>query len=227
MHSVHLIERHFRQHRLDLLLDGMLTANLGWPLGEASPSLPLRLRLLQSQAGLLGLALRRLTELTYGPTTLSRDMTAALLEMRAEDGSFGHEVETRNSPSHAATIPDPLATAVAAAALGAMQRQWRASPSPQVAAAHHTALAALGGMQVGDGLFACPADRNTGERELTAAAILWLLGDDPLFRSLVRYGDLCTCLEERFDDLAADTRNLAAQALRPSGTTGHARGFAA
>lgn len=241
MLSLHLIERHFRQHRLDQLLQGLLPPGVGpasgigvttAPADRYAASLPLRLRLQQTTASPLALALRRLVELTYGPTTLSDDMTRALLALQSDgqptpDGCFGHEPApapeinplTAHEPSpwrqpHQAG--DPLATAAAAAALGAMGRQWQAPLPDRVRAAHHRAVDALAAMQADDGLFICRADRTTAERELTAAATLWLLHDDPLFSSSIRYGDLCTTLEERLDDLAPDAHALATLALRPT-----------
>ena len=82
-------------------------------LADNGTTLPLALqsRLTQPIAA-AGLGLRRLVELTYGPTPLSRDMTAALLEGQLEDGSF-----VGNSDR------DPLATAAALAGLAAVLRE--------------------------------------------------------------------------------------------------------
>jgi hypothetical protein len=205
MLSLHLIERHFRQQRLEQLFDELL--------GEArAAGLPLKLRLLQSPATLISLALRRLAELTFGPSDLSRDMVDLLLAAQASDGSVDH---------------DPLATAAAAAAFAAMDQQWH-TPLPQhAAAARERAVAALAGMQADDSLFHHPADRTTAQRQLVAAAILWLLAGDPLAAAAIRHSDLCTCFEERLDDLPAEVRALVLPALRPAITTRRAHSPAA
>jgi hypothetical protein len=194
MLSLHLIERHYRQQRLEQLFDELL--------GEArAAGLPLKLRLLQSPATLVSLALRRLAELTFGPSDLSREMLDLLLAAQESDGSFDH---------------DPLATAAAAAAFAAMDQQWHAHLSQTAAAARERAVAALADMQADDSLFHHSADRATAQRQLVAAAILWLLAGDPLAAAVIRHSDLCTYFEERLDDLPAEVRALATPALRPT-----------
>lgn len=95
MLSIHTIERNFQQQRFEGLLEAVLANGLRLPL-------PLHIRLSQSPAAGVAMGLRRLVELTYGPTALSRRMTQWLLERQLDDGSFD---------------ADPLATAVVAAAL--------------------------------------------------------------------------------------------------------------
>lgn len=205
MLSLHLIERHFHQQRLEQLFDDLL--------GEArAAGLPLKLRLLQSSAALVGLALRRLAELTYGPSDLSREMIDLLLAAQAPDGSVDH---------------DPLATAAAAAAFAAMDQQWQAALPQHTAAAREQAVAALAAMQADDSLFHYSADRTTAQRRLVAAAILWLLAGDTLSATVIRHSDLCTYFEERLDDLPPEVRALVLPALRPRTVTRHAHTTAA
>src|SRR5580698_853999 len=96
MLSVNRIEHFFEGRKFEQLLDSLASNGVDLPL-------PLRIRLGQSQAAAVALGLRRLLELTYGPTALSRSMTAQLLATQEPDGSFDH---------------DPLATAAAVAAFG-------------------------------------------------------------------------------------------------------------
>ncbi len=96
MLSVNLIERFFQGRRFEQLLDNLASNGMDVPL-------PLHIRLAQVNAAPVALGLRRVLELTYGPTSLSRQMTDYLLGAQEVDGSYGR---------------DSLATAAAVAALG-------------------------------------------------------------------------------------------------------------
>lgn len=167
--------------------------------GTALP-LPLQARLTQP-AATAGLGLRRLTELSYGPTALSRDMTDALLDTQLPDGSFTGPV------GH-----DPLTTAAAAAGLAAVLREQRSLPGaatdPRVAQALDHALAALAGMQDAQGLFLHSDDRTKQDRALTSAFVLFLLARLPGFRETCRFADLMTWFDERADRLDEETAQL-------------------
>ncbi|MEZ6191253.1 MAG: hypothetical protein R3C45_08175 [Phycisphaerales bacterium] len=171
--------------------------------GAALP-LPLQARLTQP-AATAGLGLRRLTELTYGPTSLSRDMIDALLDTQLPDGSFPGQVDH-----------DPLTTAAAAAGLAATLREQRPAPGttpgsvpdPHTAQALDHALTALAGMQDGEGLFRHGDDRTEQDRALTSAFVLFLLARLPGFREACRFADLMTWFDERADRLDEDTAQL-------------------
>lgn len=167
--------------------------------GAALP-LPLQARLTQP-AATAGLGLRRLTELTYGPTSLSRDMIDSLLDTQLPDGSFPGQVDH-----------DPLTTAAAAAGLAATLREQRpapgSTPDPRSTQALENALASLAGMQDAEGLFRHSDDRTEQDRALTSAFILFLLARLPGFRETCRFADLMTWFDERADRLDEDTAQL-------------------
>lgn len=155
--------------------------------------LPVRLRL-SEPAGLpaaaAGLALQRITQLTYRPTPVAIGMARALVALRGEDGKFG-------------TL---AATAVALAGLLAFSDQVRSLPGSaqvdpdlrrEVDASIAAALHRLHRAQEES-----PAAR-LGERptligdELDSAIVLWQLGLDPRFASAVRFEDLLASVEDR------------------------------
>jgi hypothetical protein len=200
MLSVHLIDRYFRSGRNEQLLAGVLANGLEAPL-------PLRARLGQSRAAAVALGLRRVLELTYGPTALSLDMMQALLADQGEDGSFDG---------------DPVVTAAAVAALGRLLEQQSApwqSPvgdTQDLTSARDRALAALAGMQATSMTGSddeCPAFRGTDDRHCrdvsqTAAFILVLLANDAAFRAAVRFADLMSWFDEHRESLDTDTQRL-------------------
>ena len=186
MLSVNLIDRFFRARRYEPLLEGLATNGMVLPL-------PLRVRLSQSPVPAVALGLRRLVELTYGPTSLSGEMTGFLLAAQAEDGSFDG---------------DPLATAAAAAALGRVIHEQPAAADQAVTAARGRALAALAAMQNDSDLFDGCDDGTEQDRALTGAFVLYLLAGDDDFRQSVRYGDLMNWFEQHRDRLDADTNQL-------------------
>lgn len=169
-------------------------------LADNGTTLPLALqsRLTQPIAA-AGLGLRRLVELTYGPTPLSRDMTAALLDGQLACGSF-----VSNSDR------DPLVAAAAVAGLAAVWREHHGSAEGQsgLTDAMDRAMAALSAMQMEDGLFCHGDDRTLEDRALTSAFVLFLLARLPRFREAVRFADLMTWFEERADRLSDETLEL-------------------
>ena len=185
MISIHMIGSRFQVGHLSALLEAVSPAGIDLPL-------PLRARLLENEAGPLGLALRHVMELTYGPTALSRDMTVRLLALQGGDGSYGG---------------DPLATAVAAAAIAAFTEQ---SPhdDAETPLALRAALTALAGMQGEDGLFCYHDDRTLDDRELVAAFILLLLANTPAFRQSIRFADLMTWFEVHEQPTDPDTGSI-------------------
>ena len=192
MLSVHLIERYWRRGQFDQLLAG-LSQNGLWLPGRLVGLLA-RLR-----TGAVALGLKRAVELSYGLTALSREMAEQLAAEQAPDGSFGH---------------DPLATAMAAAGLGAVTAEqahaepWADGPSPHMLIAHDRAVAALGAMQAGDGLFEGGGHCALEERALVAACICWQLGADQGFHQAVRINDLAGWFETHEDQLDNDAARM-------------------
>ena len=194
MLSVHLIDRLFRAGLYDQLLQGLSDNGMDLPL-------PLRVRLSQSTVSPLALGLRRVVELTYGPTPLCEQMVARLLEAQDESGSFQG---------------DPLATALAAGALTRLIQEHECLAGhdngsvvdPNLPAARDRALAALAGMQDSDGLFAFRSDRTWQDRALVGAFICWQLGGDDAFRSAVRFADLLDWFEQHRDALEKQTHQV-------------------
>ena len=186
MLSIHMIERLFDGGSFDRLLNAVAANGLELPL-------PLRVRLSQAPAGAVALGLRRVVELTYGPTALSGRMTRFLLDVQHADGSFGD---------------DPAITAAAAAALGRLLAEQPPAPALAVAQARQTALAALAAMQADDGLFDVGIERSLEDRALTAAFVLLLLGGDETFHQAVRSAELCRWFEQRHGRLDRLTERL-------------------
>ncbi|MEX0774498.1 MAG: hypothetical protein WD042_02165 [Phycisphaeraceae bacterium] len=225
MLSQHRIERDFSLGRFDSLLHALVQhQGLDLP-----PSLVIRLS--SSPTGAIALGLRRLTELTYGPTALGRAMTDRLLAEQDTHGSFAH---------------DPLATACAIAAMNRLLRDHMVPPAnqPAVRQARERAIAALAQMQahadalcpafltsedpaseageypsrdetadLHDPLFAHPDDRTWQDRAATAAFALYLLADDHDFRAAIRFADLLDWFEAHQDDLDPTTHQLWEMAL--------------
>lgn len=190
MLSVTLIQKLFDTHDHGRMI-GCLADN-----GTTMP-LALQARLTQPVAA-MGLGLRRLVELTYGPTPLSREMTDSLLEGQLPDGSF-----------QGTCGRDPLATATAAAGLAAALREHAhaGQPAPLADALDRT-LASLSAMQMQDSLFCHGDDRTEQDRALTSAFVLFLLARLPGFRETTRFADLMTWFDERADRLDDDTLQL-------------------
>lgn len=190
MLTIPLLHRLFRTSDHDGLIRGLTGNGLVLPL-------PLRVRLSASRPAAIGLALRRVVDLSYGPTPLSREMTHALLDLQRPDGAF--ESEGR---------PDPLATAAGAAGLARVIRDQPRAAGLDVRESHRRAAAALADMQGEDGLFETPLDRCLGSRTLTGLLTLFLLGDDDAFAAAVRVGDLAARLEDLEPTLSPQARTL-------------------
>lgn len=200
-----MIQRQFEAGEHEKLLRSVAENGLELPL-------PLRLRLSQGPVPAIALALRRLTELTYGPTPLSHDMTDALLARQMTGG------EADGAFVAGGDGPDPLATATVVAALSQVIADHPAAATPPIVQARDRALAALTNMQTGDGLFYCSDDRDDTQRGLVAAFILSLLAGDEKFRATVRWADLLGWFEQRTHRLDEDTARLyrLARAVDPS-----------
>ena len=161
--------------------------------------LPVRMRLAGSDAGVLALALRRLVELTYGPTPQSKRIIARLLPMQAADGSF---------PGISAR--DPIATAAAVAAFRRVLADHRLDADTDAALrdAADRGIEALTTFQNSDALLADDVDRTPGDRALTTAFIVYLLGHDAAFRSHLRLFDIQHHFDRHADRLDRRTRQL-------------------
>ncbi|MEX0655053.1 MAG: hypothetical protein WD534_00315 [Phycisphaeraceae bacterium] len=190
MLSLHRIQKQFTTGDHEKLLDGVLANGLRLPL-------PLRVRLSQGPAAAIALGLRRVVELTYGPTPLSRAMTDALLACQTDTGAFTADDQ-----------PDPLVTAAAVAAMSLVRADHPAAVTPALEAAHERALVALAQMQGADGLFHAGDDRSDADRARTAAFVLRLLAADAAFRQSVRLADLCNWFESRLPRLEPATADL-------------------
>jgi len=167
-------------------------------LADNGVTLPLALQSrLSHTVGANGMALRRLVELSYGPSSLSRAMTDALLEQQLPDGAFQGMCDR-----------DPLATAAAAAGLASVIREHGRQQAPHLAHALDRALASLSTMQTQDGLFRHGDDRTEQDRAMTSAFVLFLLARLADFRQATRFADLMTWFDERADRLDEDIQQL-------------------
>ena len=195
MLSVNRIERDLESGEPERLLKSLADNGMVMPL-------PIRVRLAGSGAAVLGLALRRLVELTYGPTAQSRQILARLLPMQNPDGTFPGGMD--------GTGRDPLATAAAVAALGRVLADHRLDDVTTAALrdAVDRGLAALTTFQTNDALLADDADRTPGDRALTTAFIVYLLGADAGFRGHLRLFDIQHWFDQHADRLDRCTRQL-------------------
>ncbi len=194
MLSVHQIERQFRARHFESLLRGVAPIGIDWPL-------PLQIRLGSQPVAAMALALKRVIELTYGPTALSRELTQAIIDQQNADGSFGDS-------GIRGPLGDPLATAAVIAALSALAHEHASAPHPEAAVALERALAALANFQADDGLFHCPADRTDDDRALGSIFILTLLAGDDDFRQAVRLADLMNWCDEHAGNLDREAAKL-------------------
>lgn len=167
--------------------------------GVAIP-LPLQARLAYPAAA-TALGLRRLVELTYGPTGLSRSALSILLHLQRPDGSFAGSCER-----------DPLATAAAASAFSAVLDHHGPAAGPEVEPARDRALDALAAMQDERGLFLGPDDRTWQDQALTSAFVLSLLAGDERFCAAVRVADALTWFDDNERRLEPATEELIALA---------------
>ena len=194
MLSIHTIDRTLETRDYDRLLRDLGRNGLVMPL-------PLRVQLAESSVGAKGLGLRRLVELTYGPTALAKQLIAGLVRAQSPTGAA----------LDAAGRPSCLLTAALAAGLGRVLRDHagrNAAFVDEVQAAYDRALAALASMQRADGLFAGPQDRDDRDRQLTSAFIAYLLLDSPGFASICRGHTLLSVLEDSLEWASADVQQL-------------------
>jgi hypothetical protein len=201
MLSINFIERLFAGRRFDQLIDAIAANGLVLPLS-------LRVRLAQSPVAATALGLKRVAELTYRPTTLSRAMAAELIAAQRGDGSFAGDDDQQSG--------DPILTAVVAAALGVLIADHRVD-EPAVLDARDRAVEALARMQDSRGLFPCRTDRTEQDEALAGAFICYMLAADEAFRRAVRVFDLLDYLDQyeyRLDD-ATDRLYRMARAEAP------------
>ncbi|MEM9420088.1 MAG: hypothetical protein AAGA25_13695 [Planctomycetota bacterium] len=192
MLSVSLIERTLEARDYDRLLRDLADNGMEIPLS-------LRLRLCQCPAAPVALALRRLVELTYGPTRLSRELVERLLLSQSPEGGFaadcGHD-------------RDPLVAAAVLAGLGRVAADHVSAANDDLFDSLDRGYAALAELQDCDGLFSSPSDRSLADRAMTSAFILSLLGSEPRFRDAVRLSELFRWFEAQEGRLDRHTQHL-------------------
>lgn len=203
MLSIHTIDRALENKDYDRLLRDLTRNGLVMPL-------PLRVQLAESPVGAKGLGLRRLVELTYGPTTLSRQLIESLLRAQSPTGAA----------LDAAGRPSCLLTAALAAGLGRVLRDQsgrgtesdghdaEADPQAETRLAYQKALDCLASMQGSDALFTGPQDRDQQDRLLTSAFVAYLLIDSPEFAEVCRGHALLSTLEDYLDHAGPDAEQL-------------------
>jgi len=185
MLSIHAIDRALETRDYDRLLRDLSRNGLVMPL-------PLRVQLAESAAGARGLGLRRVIELTYGPTALARQIIRDLIRAQGPQGAV----------VDAAGRPSCLLTACFAAGLGRALRDHAdrlGDELDEIRAAYQRALAALAAMQRSDAMFASPQDRNLPDRLLTSAFIAYLLIEAPAFAETCSGHALLSSLEDNLD----------------------------
>jgi hypothetical protein len=199
MLSVNLLERTLDAGDYDRLLRELSDNGLSLPLA-------IQVALASNPAAVQGLALRRLVELTYGPTTLSKQLQAELRNAQGADGGFAAASAEGGSQEQ---MCDALCTA---AALSGLARVMIDHPAAAETAALAEPLgrgfARLGRLQDCDGLFTAPADRSLADRALTTAFVVQLLGAVPEFRSSVRLYELRDWFDRHEDRLDRQVRGL-------------------
>ncbi len=202
MLSISTIDRALEQRDYDRLLRDLGRNGLVMPL-------PLRVQLAESAVGACGLGLRRLVELTYGPTALTRQLIDKLIRVHASSG-----IPTGSSHSaipDAAGRPSCLLTACFAAGLGRVLRDHADRLGDQrveIESAYDGAVSALSAMQGAEGLFAGPQDRHERDRLLTSAFIAYLLIDAPGFAERCRGHALLSALEDHHGECGPATAEL-------------------
>ncbi|MEM1109842.1 MAG: hypothetical protein AAGH99_14245 [Planctomycetota bacterium] len=203
MLSVSLIERTLETRDYDRLLRDLSDNGLSLPLS-------IRMRLGQSPAGPIALALRRLVELTYGPTALSRRLVDRLLCEQRFDGCSDPQIPAAGTERMASEDGgrDPLVVATVLAGLSRVAADHPATVGDELRSGLDRGYAALAELQDCDGLFSSPDDRSVGDRALTTAFIVSLLGADPRFRAGVRLGELHQWFEARDGRLDRQTQRL-------------------
>jgi hypothetical protein len=199
MLSVNLIARSLDKQDPDRLLKGLADNGMVLPL-------PLRMVLADSTAALAGLALRRLLELTYGPTDLSRQLANQLLSSQQADGRFGKSDDFG------------LGTAAAVAALCRLVEDHRldAEQSQQILTAIGRGSAWLDSAIDADGLL---TDVNgSGNAALATAFLVYLLVHESAFTAMVPLHRTLGWFEQHEDRLDRSTRSVwrvAAASVQP------------
>lgn len=194
MLSIHAIDRRLQSKNYDRLLSDLGRNGLVMPL-------PLRVQLAESAAGARGLGLRRLIEMTYGPTAMTRDLVRRLITAQSPTGAV----------LDAAGRPSCLLTAAFAAGLGRALRDHGdrlGELQAPIASAYGHALSTLAQLQRPDGLFATPQDRTPTDLRLTSAFIAYLLLDAPGFAESCRGYELLSTLEDQLEDATPETEQL-------------------
>lgn len=174
----------------DRVIDALVRGGLPLSLG-------LRVRLASCASACRALMLRRLTEVSFGPTRLSRRLTRQLLDGQRPDGSWDG---------------DPLATACAIAALHRIDTEHRADDAPRLAM--RRGEWALATMQRQDGLLAGATDREA-DAASAGVLILYLLDRVGSAWESIRRTDLSTRLWAQADRLDAPERLLLEMATPP------------
>ncbi len=194
MLSIQTIDRTLEQRDYDRLLRDLGRNGLVMPL-------PLRVQLAESPVGAHGLGLRRLVELSYGPTALIRQLVDKLARAQTPNGAI----------TDAAGRDSALLTACFLAGMGRVLRDHQgklAAQQSQVELAYDQALTALAAMQQDDGLFATGQDRNLRDRLLTSGFIAYLLIDAPDFAARCHGHALLSALENHLDHCDPATAQL-------------------
>ena len=208
MISISLIERSLESRDHDRLLRELAANGLILPLS-------LRMQLGRSPAAVKGLALRRVIELTYGPTPLSRDLTAALTASLAPaEGRGRHDAAESGFELNAKSVQpddeagDPLILAAVLAGLAAAAEDQPAAADERVTQTVTHGYATLACLQDADGLFTTANDRSLADRALTTAFIVGLLGSRPGFTRRLRLHELFTWFDRRDGQLDRHTQQL-------------------
>jgi hypothetical protein len=212
MLSINHIDRTLENRDYDRLLRDLGRNGLVMPL-------PLRAQLAQGPCGATALGLRRLIELTYCPTHLTRSLVDRLISEQAPQGGW----------LDADGQPCPLLTAAAAAALGRSLRDHGDMLGQQLPTIQHSyanALTALSNLQDADALFSSRLDRTRQDRLLTSAFIAYLMVDDPAFAAVCRGHALLSELEEALDRADRTTAQLIGMARLARMTPAPAPAFA-
>ena len=201
MISVSLIERSLDSKDHDRLVRELSDNGLNLPLS-------LRMTLADSESAVSGLSLRRLVDLTYGPTLLSKRLDEMLFAAQDDEGRFLGSDQSES---------DPLVLAAALSGLAHQQAEHLASQNDQrLCSALEKGFAALALQQDCDGLFTSPRDRTLNDRALTTAFVVRLLGANANFRSAIRIFDLRDWFEtndHRLDRQSRDFWELASISL--------------
>ncbi len=206
MISISLIERRLGQQDYDRLLRDLSANGLTLPLS-------LRMQLSDDPTAVRGLALRRLVEITYGPTPLSRELVAQLLDtlespdasasrpknVAVEAPTYGHPPSPRNSV---------LTLAAALSALASVVSHQPAAVDDQLRGVLERGFADLAAQQDCDGLFTGPQDRSLGDRALTTAFVISLLGIHDGWVGRLRFDELFAWFDQHDGRLHRHTQNL-------------------